>query len=411
MKRSQAKYLACWGLWAAIGCGGSSTKPAASTDGFDRHALLSHWGRSVILLTYRQFAGEVQALESAVTGYVLATSAGTGDAESTRLLAQQAWRTAMATWQQAEMFLLGPAGMPATFSGGQALRDPIYAWPSVSPCRIDQHIFAEDYVVEGFFATASVSAVGLGALEYLLFNQDPGNRCNSSSPLNQNGAWASLSVEEIGKRRAAFAQLLSQQLARAATQLQKAWESPQESGGAGDGFVDQLTNAGQGSEVFDSAQMALDEMFAALFDLDLRVKDDKLGVPSGIDPSCTQATCPESLESPWSDHAKDNIANNLLGFQRIFLGDSETPSLAPGFDDWLRERGAEDVAVRMAAGLASARQAVAGIPGTLRQAIEQNPEAVGAAHAAIKVVTDSMKSELVTVLNLRVPQQGAGDND
>jgi hypothetical protein len=37
--------------------------------------------------------------------------------------------------------------------------------------------------------------------------------------------------------------------------------------------------------------------------------------------------------------------------------------------------------------------------------------AVQAAHAAIKAITDNMKSQFVTVLNLSVPQTGAGDND
>jgi len=50
-------------------------------------------------------------------------------------------------------------------------------------------------------------------------------------------------------------------------------------------------------------------------------------------------------------------------------------------------------------------------PGTLEAAVEANPEQVMAAHAAVKGVTDLIKTQLVTVLNLRVPQEGASDND
>ena len=39
------------------------------------------------------------------------------------------------------------------------------------------------------------------------------------------------------------------------------------------------------------------------------------------------------------------------------------------------------------------------------------PDAVKAAHASVKRLTDLLKSQFVTTLNLSVPQEGAADND
>ena len=61
--------------------------------------------------------------------------------------------------------------------------------------------------------------------------------------------------------------------------------------------------------------------------------------------------------------------------------------------------------------LTSAELGTEAIPGTMEEALANNPAAVVAAHTAVKAMTDDLKSRFVNVLNLRVPDEGAGDND
>ena len=50
--------------------------------------------------------------------------------------AQDAWREAMAAWQETEMMQLGPAGDSLTVTGGESLRDEIYSWPLTNPLSL-----------------------------------------------------------------------------------------------------------------------------------------------------------------------------------------------------------------------------------------------------------------------------------
>ena len=59
----------------------------------------------------------------------------------------------------------------------------------------------------------------------------------------------------------------------------------------------------------------------------------------------------------------------------------------------------------------AAIESVEAIEGSLAEAIRQNDGQVTVAYEAVKTLNDDFKTEFVTVLNLSVPQEGAGDND
>ena len=59
----------------------------------------------------------------------------------------------------------------------------------------------------------------------------------------------------------------------------------------------------------------------------------------------------------------------------------------------------------------AAIESVEAIEGSLAEAIRQNNGQVTVAYEAVKTLNDDFKTEFVTVLNLSVPQEGAGDND
>ncbi len=360
-------------------------------DSFDRRAMLVDTAERVIVPAYVDFVSAAESLAQS-TAKLPGTAS---DVENARA----AWKRAMVVWQRAEAFQLGPAGGSTQFRGGLELRDHLYSWPKVNTCRVDQLVVSQEYRNEGFFETAQVNAFGLAALEYALFVDGPGNSCPSQATINTDGSWAALSAADKASRRAEYAHRAAQHLVKKAKELLGAWER------SGGNFLAQLQTAGEPGSVYPSAQAAVNDLFTALFYVDFKVKDMKLGAPAGIHPSCNAPTCPELLESPFARHSAENIAANLSGFEAVFLGGDGL-----GFDDLLADRGAKEVADAMVADARASRLALESLGG-LEAALSSEPDKVRAVHAQVKQLTDRMKSQMVSVLNLSVPKEGAADND
>lgn len=372
------------------------------TDSFDRRAMLASLTTNVILPVHRDARDGAIALKSATAASLAAVA--TAD-EAARLAdARAAWKTAMARWQEAEVLQLGPGGGATRFTGGQGMRDEIYSWPTVNSCRVDQEIVDAQYRDAGFFDTELVNVYGLDALEYLLFHEGPDNTCPSQTTINTSGSWAALGQAEITRRRADYADAVAERVVADMQRLVSAWEP------AEGNFAAELSTAGESGSSYGSAHGAVNELFASIFYLELTVKDAKLAVPAGLSPDCLTTVCPEAAESRWADHSAENIAANLRGFRKVFVGGAPGSEASPGFDDFLVELGAPALATEMIAET-DAAIAVVDSMGSFQAALISDPAKVVAAYDAVKVLTDDLKSQFVTVLNLSVPDEGAADND
>ena len=104
-----------------------------------------------------------------------------------------------------------------------------------------------------------------------------------------------------------------------------------------------------------------------------------------------------------SGNALANIAANLRG-ARLIIG-------APGFERLVRVLGADELADSLVAALDAADAAVAAVEGPLAEAVASRPAQVRAAYDGIKRLTDLLKTQLVTTLNLTLPDEGASDAD
>lgn len=379
---------------SAGACEGDDAGPESGASEASRRALLQSVSRKVIRPRLRGFADQAAALQDAAEAL-----AGAPDAADARGDVRAAFVTAMDTWQQLEVLQVGPAGAGDMAMGGEYLRDEIYAWPSVSPCRVDQHVAADAFDEDGFFAGAGVNGYGLDALEYLLFVDTDDNACALTLDINADGQWE---PAEAAAGRARYAAVVAAEVARQAVALRDAW-APEEGDFAG------AFEAGE--TPYGSRQEVLDGLLAAMFYLDKEVKDVKLAVPAGISPSCDDDTCPEEQELPWSDRSLASIRANLEAFRALYHGGETDDEDAYGFFDMLEELGAEELAAEMAQAIDAALDAVAAVEGTLSEALVDDLPGVRALHEAVKGITDLMKSQFVTVLNLRVPSEGAGDND
>lgn len=388
--RSTAALALCL---AGAGC----TSDSGGTDGGDgglRGEVLASLGQNVVVPRQQAFAARAVSLEAELANAAADPSA--------REAAEEAWRQAMASWQEIEMMQLGPAGSSLTVMGGQDLRARIYSWPNLNLCLVDQQTVQDGYDDPDALEEAVGAPLGLWAIEYLLFNEDPGNNCSPLNTINQDGIWEAM-ADVIPQRRLAYAAALSTLVRRRADDLEAAWAP------AAGNFIEELLNPGRGGALYGTAQEGLNAISDGMFYLDKETKDMKVGEPIGIT-GCDAERCPEAIESPWAQHSKENIVANLQGFQALFLGAAPGDD-ALGYDDLLVDMGAPDVAQDMAEAIENAISVTEAIPGTLRDAIDQNPESVLAAHTAIRGVTEILKSDFLSVLDLEAPDRAAGDND
>ncbi|GMU61283.1 MAG: hypothetical protein AMXMBFR34_30460 [Myxococcaceae bacterium] len=382
-------------LLAGLGCPSSKTEP----EGDAKRAVLKAVGEGVILPTLEGFLAEARALEQAANAYAAARAAGPASAELTA--ARDAFRTAFLRWQVAEVLQVGPAGTAGTMTGGLSLRDTIYSWSVVNTCRVDTHLVDKAWEAPGFFDTALVTSTGLDVVEYLLFVDAAANTCDAAAPINSNGTWAALSPDELARRRAEYAKAAAAHVAATAARLVSQWKEG--------GFLTAFTTAGLPGSPFPTAQEALDQLFAALFYVDAVVKDDKLANPAGLTITCLDMACPQLAEAVPSGYSREALVENLKAAKALLRG-GFTGS-GKGFDALLAARGAEPLADQMVAALDEAIASVATLTVPVDQAVVSQLDDVKAVHAKVKAFTDLLKSQFVTVLNLRVPQEGAGDND
>ncbi len=398
-----------WGTVAAIalaatvsrglGCGGGPDDPDP-TPGFEEADLLRSLGEGVLLPAYSAFLAAAQALETAAATWEQAEPGD--DSDTARTAARQEWRTTMALWQQAEVYQVGPAGASVSVAGGLDLRDEIYSWPTVNPCRVDQELVEQGWDEPGWFADELVNVYGLDAVEYLLFYDGPDNACPPQVAINSDGSWDGLGAAEIDRRRAAYVRAASGHVVQIGSQLVTAWEP------AGGDFLGQLSRAGEADSPYADQQEALNAIFDALFYVELFVKDRKLARPLGLR-DCATTTCPGDLESQFADHSLENIRANLVAGRALLTG-ADTPD-AMGFNDLLEYLDETALATDLVASLDAVIVAVDAVPGTALEAIDSDLPALEALYDALKEFTDLLKGEMAIVLLLEIPQEGAGDAD
>jgi len=377
------------------GSGGDAA--AEPTAPFTKAGLLRAVG-DCAMAHYRDFETRARTLAQAAQAH--ADDPAALHAETAR----EAWLAAIASWQRAEQFRFGPAARTAD-PGGQNLRDEIYVFPLANACRVDLQIVDRTYA-SAAFPTSLSNARGLSAIEYLLFHSGSENACSPSIAINASGSWTALDSAELAQRRADYAAAAANDVLARATALVHAWEP------VGGDFGAHLTAAGAGSAVFAMDQDALNAVSDALFYVEHEVKDLKLGWPLGLVPDCLNSPdpCPNDVESRHARVSTDHLRQNLGGFRDIFEGCGPGHS-GLGFDDWLREVSADDLATRMLDALAGAQRAVDTLSPPLEDALVGDIDAALAVHSAVKALTDLLKTEFVTVLNLELPASAEGDND
>lgn len=381
------------------GCTSSSDGPSEPETIAGLDEVVAHYVDTIVIEDLELTRQKTSALSNAIVAHQaeLADDPNSALSQSTRTDAQQAWQAAMQQWQRVELLQVGPLGPVGVAAGGESKRDEVYSFPLANPCGVDQNIVDQSYESANFITASTVNEYGFDALEQLLFAPGFDNACPRPAAINADGTWAELSEAQIQSRRADYAKVVADQIVDVVTDVEQKWQSS---------FGAEMKE-GSG-EAFDSPRDSLNAMFAGLFYIELVSKDRKLGQPAGLHINCASEVCPDDVEHSISGISMSALASNLAQAEDIYFGRGED---APAFDDLVADAGREDLNDSMAAAIARAKAAFDAIDSPLEDSLAQDPAAARAAHAALKDVTDLIKADLVSVLNLEIPQEGAGDND
>ncbi len=405
------------------GSGGSSPTPAPSpspspspsptSSNFDFGAMFTNLADNVIIPNYEAFKDSSEAFAGA-SGELAAYCSAIGLVEEASALeaAQTEWRALMVQWQRAEVHNLGPAADEANL-----LRNQIYADAETSvfdSCRTDRAVvLAEE---SGFdISTRVFTTRGLDALEYLLFEETLEHTCTTSNP--QTDPWNARSELERKQARCGYAQEAANDISSAAATLHNAW----------------ISSGGNYRETFigstSTHELILESVSDAIFYVEQYTKDFKLGVPLGFNDGCTETACPADVESPFSNHALQNIRANVEAFSSIYHGGSGL-----SFDDIISNAGMASINTDFDADAQAiftlvdamigvdeniADQAQTMLTSGNRDACESsanNPDidqtvTACALYGLLKRQNDRLRTDFVTVVGVDLPDRVQGDTD
>ncbi|HEY0710277.1 MAG TPA: imelysin family protein [Polyangia bacterium] len=379
----------------ADAAGGDADAPGGEP-AFSRAALLRAFGTNA-LTAAQDFLPLVAELVRTTAAHDAAPDVATRDA------AREAFRAAFDVWQISELMQFGPAAPKGGRPGGADFRDQIYLYPLVNRCAVEEEIVAAGWK-SPTFASSLANRRGFFALEYLLFFEGADTACGAFSPIVATGSWAALPAPERETRKRAYAAAVARDLQTRAQGLVDAW-APSKGN-----FLETFATAGPGNRLFAAPQAALNAVSDAIFYFEREMKDSKVGRPLGLR-DCMAPTCPEQIESPFAARSKASFRANLVGFRRLMEGGGSGYA-GLGFDDLLVSVGAAPLAATLRELTIGTEAALAAIEEPdFVQALAQDPASLRALYDAIKALTDLLKTQFTTVLNLELPQGLEGDND
>ena len=281
-------------------CSSMDTAEAAPTvrpdDGFNRKAMLENITMQIIVPAHDEFADALADLELAAQAF---SADPTPDTLTT---VQDVWRTA----SLARMALL-------SFRIGLVDDSLLHHRLDNRPPRIkfiDENIIAGDQpITNEYLESIGSSSVGLGALEYLLFDPVGGNDAVLAAFINAENA----------DRRRELIVALAQNARQHGDELAAIWSAE------GDNYAQAFIAADMdGGELQGSMNMLFNQMVADLEE----IVTSRLGKPAGK--RSNGAVRPDLVESLYAQQSLPRINATLAEMQVIFNGND-----AAGFDDYL----------------------------------------------------------------------------
>ena len=331
------------------------------------------------------------------------------DSEAAELAsAKESWLQLMQTLQKAELGNFGPGA-----KNNNALRNNVNFHSDeqqLSTCATDVAVVRANDDSSYDVAVTTGNQRSVAAVEYLLFNPDLKHTCASN--VSAVSAWNELPEINRKQQRCHLNKLIATDVAANAAQIHTDWSSYRE------GFLDP-------GEIGTNFELMTD----ALFYFEKISKSTKLNGPLGVDGLCPEdnLTCPELLESPFSETTLHNVKTNAEQLLEIFDAGLDDLADETSGNDWsatfktLISDVINEINVMVVAdGYVSLKHFVDQID-TLNDETAcanafNNPDVASEFPACnlagmMKRITDDLKIEFVTYLGVDLPESTGGDTD
>ena len=394
------------GMGGTISVGDSSAESTKSS-------VLTAVVDGIVIPNYKNLADKTAAfagVAGSIAGYC--SSLGTSD-ESVKLdAAQEEWKSVMQVVQKTEMHTFGPAAL-----NNLSLRNRVHFYlekdrqmQTVSTCATDVAVVDANSATDFEVAGSSANQRSMSALEYLLFNDNLDHTCAAN--VSSVSSWNTLPEAERKVQRCALSKLIVDDVAINAEQIYVDWTASR----------DEFLNP-------DEVGTRFELMTDGLFYFEKHSKSAKLNGPIGIDDLCPddQLTCPEFVESPYSETSLDNIKINAEQMLAIFDRGLDNLANETAPDDWSAKfKGLivdvidEITAMQADESISSLKDQVAGLVSandvSACQSAFGSPETASAfpicnLGGLVKRVTDDLKIEFIIYLGVDLPEGSGGDTD
>jgi predicted lipoprotein len=332
---------------------------------FDQKAMLTNISTNIIIPAYTSYQAATVSLDAAVTTFNTTSNA----ANLTAL--QNAFITTYKQWQSTSIYDFGPAA-------DASLRVNTNTYPA-DVNQISANVTAGTYDPQ---LLANLSAKGLPALDYLLFNTTSDNAA----------VLALYTSDSKAANRKTYLAALSAELKTNAAKVLSAWTGS---------YKNTFINA-TGTSASSSVSYLVNQL---IYDYEV-LKNFEIGIPAGS--QSLGATFPTKVQAYYSKISLQLTKLHLQAIQNLYLGASGS-----GLDDYViavngktSTGGSLDAAIKAQFTAATAKLQTLSDP--LSANIISNPTAVLASYTELQKLTVILKNDMTSALGVAI---SFGDND
>lgn len=345
----------------------------ATADGFDRRAMLENIVNELVLPAHAALATRLAELETATRAFVAAPG------PETLAAAQDAWLAA----NLARMAVLPYRMAPVDDS---LLHNRLDNRPPRTPFIDDEILAGTMAITPEYIESIGSSSVGLGAMEYLLFDPAGGDPA----------VLARFTTGDGTARRGELLTALAAAMPPKAEALRRIWAAD------GDDYARAFIEADMdGGDLQGSFNMLANQMIGDVEE----IVASRLGKPLGK--RTNGEIRPDLVEAAYSGASLPRIIATLEAERATFTGGD-----GPGLDDYLDFLGAmygeEPLSRVIVAQFDAALAALRAIDEPLETAVRNDPAGVEAAYEEVRALLALLKADMVNHLGLTLT---FNDND
>ena len=328
--------------------------------GYNRQLILENVGNNIVLPLLSDLQTHANALAQAGTNF--------NDQPSLANLTnvQEAWKTAVLSWEKAIVFNTGPI----------KVQDMIIKidFNPVRPNLVTNVLNDNATLDQAYISNAGAAAKGFPALEYLLFDRT----------LTNDQILALFTTDTQAARRRAYVKAITEDISEKTTTILQEWQT------SGQNYLATFISNSQGGN--DAVNALANNMIETAEN----ITNTKLADPLGVKLSGGTIQ-PESAEAWRSGTSLEHMLANLETLEQVFTGAN-----GEGFDDYLdalkSTNNGQSLSEAIKQQINTTREALNGISPSVYEAVIGNSAQVQVAYEAAQQLVLIIKVDMMNAL-------------